>query len=136
MFFFKEAATKFSKVFSRSTLEGKFCTYALLINKIVLILMNKIVPIYKNYLLTLNSTFLVVGLSLNSVCNQNCCGCWNVAKIEIFIICFIFILYQVLFWLYISYLCNMFCYIFIIYLYVHYILFNFVTYFYFHIIWF
>ena len=35
--------------------------------------------------------------------------------------------YQVLFWLYISYLRYMFYYIFIIYLYVHYMLFNFFT---------
>ena len=38
---------------------------------------------------------------------------WNVAKVEIFIICFIFTLYEVLFLLYMSYLCYMFDYIFI-----------------------
>ena len=66
-------------------------------------------------------------------------GCWNVAKIEIFIVCFIFMLNKVSFWscfkfmlykvsfyLYISYLCYMFCYIFVIYLYVHYVFLNFV----------
>ena len=45
-------------------------------------------------------------------------GCWNVAKIEIFIVCFIFMLYKVSFWLYISYLCYIkfhFNYIFYIY---------------------
>ena len=46
-------------------------------------------------------------------------GCWNVTKIEAFIICFIFSLYKVLSWLYISYFCCMFYYIFIIYLYAH-----------------
>ena len=35
-------------------------------------------------------------------------GCWHVRNIEIFIICFIFVLYEVLFLLYISNLFNMF----------------------------
>ena len=48
-------------------------------------------------------------------------GCWNIAKIKIFVICFLFMLYEVLFLLYISYLCCMFYHIFIIYLYVSYI---------------
>ena len=51
-------------------------------------------------------------------------GCWNAAKIEIFIICFIFMLHKVLFWLYISYLCYTFYYKFIINLYVHYMYFT------------
>ena len=43
-------------------------------------------------------------------------GCWNVAKIEIFIVCFIFMLYKVSFWLYISYLCYIkFCFNYILY---------------------
>ena len=63
-------------------------------------------------------------------------GSWNVAKIEMFIVCCIFMLYEVSFWLYISYLCYMFYYVFIIYLYVYYMFFNFVIYFFFHIIWF
>ena len=48
-------------------------------------------------------------------CFQN----WN------FFICFVFMLYQVLFWLYISYLCYLFSYMFITYLYVHYMFFKF-----------
>ena len=51
-----------------------------------------------------------------------------------FLLCFIFMLYKVLFLLYISYICDMFCNLFIIHLYTHYIIFNFVIYFYFHII--
>ena len=34
----------------------------------------------------------------------------NVAEIEKIFICFIFMLYEVLFWLYTLYLCYMFCY--------------------------
>ena len=56
-------------------------------------------------------------------------GCWNVGKVEIFNICFVFMLYEVLFLLYVYY-------IFIIYLYVYYMFFDFVICFYFHIIWF
>ena len=66
-------------------------------------------------------------------------GSWNVAKIEIFIVCFIFMLYEVSFWLYISYLCYMFYYVFIIYLmYIicFLILLYIYIYFFFHIIWF
>ena len=63
-------------------------------------------------------------------------GSWNVAKIEIFFVCFIFMLYEVSFLLYISYLCYMFYYVFIIYLYVYYMFLNFVIYFFFDIIWF
>ena len=66
-------------------------------------------------------------------------GSWNVAKIEIFIVCFIFMLYEVSFWLYISYLCYMFYYVFIIYL-MYIICFLILLYIYiyifFHIIWF
>ena len=42
-------------------------------------------------------------------------GCWNVAKIEIFVIFFICMLYEVLFLLHVSYLCYMLYYILIIY---------------------
>ena len=68
------------------------------------------------------------------VFGENTYGCWNVAKIEIFIISFIFMLYEVLLWLYISYLCHMFYYMFILYsyLYVYYMFSNFVI-FLFHI---
>ena len=40
---------------------------------------------------------------------------WNVAKLEIFIVCIIFMLYEVLFLLHMSYFCYMFNYTFIIY---------------------
>ena len=51
-------------------------------------------------------------------------GCWNVANIGIFIICFIFMSYEVLFLLCMSYLCYVFYYIFITYLYVLYMFLN------------
>ena len=46
-------------------------------------------------------------------------GCWNVTKVQLFIICFIHLLHKVSFLLYISYLYYMFYYIFIMYLYVY-----------------
>ena len=52
------------------------------------------------------------------------------------LICFIFMLYEVLFLLYISNLYYMLNYMFIMYLYVYYVFLNFVIYFCFHIIWF
>ena len=62
-------------------------------------------------------------------------GCWNVPKAEIFIICFIFMFYEALFLLCMSYLCYMFYYIFVTYLYVYYLFLIFFLHFYFHIIW-
>ena len=52
------------------------------------------------------------------------CGYWNVAKVEILIIGFIFMLYEVLFLLYMSYSCYMFYYIFVTYLCVYYMFLN------------
>ena len=55
-------------------------------------------------------------------------------KADIFIICFMFMLYEVLFLLYMSDLCDMSYYVFIIYLHVSYMFLKFVIHFYFNII--
>ena len=49
------------------------------------------------------------------------CGCWNVAKVTIFILCFIFMWYEVLFLSYISYLCYMYFIIYLLYIYMYYV---------------
>ena len=59
-------------------------------------------------------------------------GCWNFAKIENFIICFIYMLYQVSFWLYISgFVLPVFFYIYCIFLFTYYLILNLCD-FYFH----
>ena len=55
---------------------------------------------------------------LNRRMERIVCGSLNVAKFEIFIICFLFMLYEVLFLLYISYLCYAFHYISVYYMYI------------------
>ena len=55
-------------------------------------------------------------------------------KLKLFIICFIFMLHEVLFSLHISHLCYMFYYLFIKCLYVLHMFFMFVIYFYFKLI--
>ena len=50
-------------------------------------------------------------------CSVKKYGCWNVAKVEIFIMCFVFMLHELLFLLYISYLCYTFYHLIIKYLY-------------------
>ena len=78
--------------------------------------------IYENFALYLLKVIYNFTISADKLSHSY--GCWNVAKVEIFIICFIFMLYEILFLLYMSYLCYMFDYIFITYLYVYYIFLN------------
>ena len=141
--------TIFSDFFRVIKLYIILCHYELCWNTEILVKLDKKLRNYicDRYLIQVsynNASFLItllfkkMLLKISDNCSENTSvryGCWNVAKIEIFIICIIFTLYQVLN-LIIYFIFAISSYIFIIYSYVYYNLFNFVIYFYFHIIWF